>query len=64
MLCEEDILYQNGPYWVVKEKRHGREMFLIYRDESTHSVLFGTIDYEGEKGLSLAKEKCDQYTKK
>jgi hypothetical protein len=54
---EEDILYENGDYWLCKARREGYE---VYKSGITHSVRCAIIGYEGTKGLELGKAECNK----
>lgn len=56
-MSEEDILYQNGYFWVCKDKRGCYE---VYRDTITHAERAAIIGYKGEEGLERAKSTCDK----
>ena len=51
MLKEEDILYEEGDYWVLAVKTG----FEVYRNNCTHSVRCAQIGFLGDKGFLRAK---------
>ena len=53
---EEDILYQNGNYWVCKAKV-GYE---VYKDKITHAVRCGIFGSEGEHWFKRAVHECNR----
>lgn len=59
-MTEDDILYQNGDYWVCAAAKSG---FEVYRDGTTHSTRVAVIGYEGVRGLERAKLECDERAK-
>lgn len=57
---EEDILHENGKYWVCKAQQKGKKGYEIYKVSTTHSVRCGQVGVEGEKGLQIAITECDK----
>ena len=55
-MIEEDILYENGYYWVCKSK-NGYE---VYKNGITHCTRCAIIGYEVEKGLNRAIFECNK----
>ncbi len=62
-MTEEDILYQNGDYWVC-EAPQGKKGFEVYRDTITHAERCAIIGYEGYYGFALAMKECDKRANK
>jgi hypothetical protein len=54
---ESHILYENGSYWVMADKKGGYE---VYRNTITHSERCAIIGYRGAEGLERAKAECDR----
>lgn len=53
---ENDILYENGDYWVCRE-HYG---FAVYKTGITHSVRVASIGFKGDEGLQRAKAEADR----
>ena len=64
MMCESDILYQVGAFWVCKAPR-GRKGFEVYRDHETRGIAerVAVIGYPGAEGLDRAKAEVDRRNK-
>jgi hypothetical protein len=56
---EQEILYENGPFWVCRGQQFGKG-FEVYRAGVTHSVRVAVIGYEGQVGLDRAKAEADK----
>jgi len=56
-MTEEDILYENGYYWVCKIENGWYE---VYKNGITHATRCAVIGYQGEKGLNKAICECDK----
>ena len=54
---EQDILYQNGKFWVMKDKG----LYCVMVDGCTHAV---SIDDRAYKHLDIAKAICDRQAKR
>jgi len=55
-MTEEDILYENGDYWVCKEK----SWYEVYKNGITHATRCAIIGYTGEVGLTKAIHECNK----
>ena len=55
---ESDIVYENGDYWVAKE----RSAYTVYKSRLTHSVSDSSYQRDAD-GLSLAIARCDYLAK-
>lgn len=51
---ESDIVYENGIFWVCKNKND----YTVYKSGITHSVSDSSYE-KNEDGLSIAKARCD-----
>lgn len=52
MLKESDIVYELGPYWAMRAKKVGYD---IFKTGITHSTRCAHIGFEGEAGLQKVK---------
>lgn len=52
MTREEDIAYEEGPYWVLDLGKKGYE---VYKNDVTHSKRVARIGFDGSVGLIKAK---------
>lgn len=68
-LCENDILYENGDFWVsAAEFGSGRlnpksNGFIVWQVGVTHSVAKAMIGYSGQDGLERAKIEANKRAK-
>lgn len=51
---EEDIVHENGPFWVLRQK----DRYTVFRSGITHSTSDSSYARD-EDGLSIAKARCD-----
>ena len=56
---EKDIIFENGPYWVLKVK-YGYD---VYKCGVIHSTRCAIIGWKGERGLDKAKNEIDRRIK-
>lgn len=59
MPTEDDIMHENGNYWVLKENFKGREVFKVLRTGGTHSTVVSTFD-NIPNALQRAIQNCDE----
>lgn len=57
MRTEADILYENGDFWIAKNKRGDYE---IYRNGLTHATLHATVGRNLTNAWERAKAECDR----
>ena len=55
---ESDILYENGDFLVSKNPKF--KGYAVWHSCITHSVLVGTIGWEGAEVLERAKKEADR----
>jgi hypothetical protein len=51
---ESDIVYENGNYWVARE----RDRYTVYQSGATHSISDSSYG-KSKDGLTLAIARCD-----
>lgn len=62
---ENEILYRNGMFWVCRATfgtgrfRPKTQGFKVFQDTVTHAVCVAQIGFDGDVGLTKAKEHCD-----
>lgn len=59
MYQEKDVVHEAGKHWVLRENRHGRDMYLVMRKGLTRSYRVAVFDL-GEKGLGRAIARCNE----
>lgn len=52
----KDIMYENGKYWVCRDKK--QKMYIVFKTTITHSVSDSAYSLD-ENGLSLAIARCN-----
>jgi hypothetical protein len=57
MYKESDIAYEKGPFWVLKLKAKG---FEVYRTGITYSTRCAQIGFTGDEGLKRAIAEIDR----
>lgn len=63
---EEDILYENGNFWVSREQfgtgrfKPKSNGYAVNENKVTHSVRRHIIGIDGERGMVRAKTECDK----
>jgi hypothetical protein len=66
MRAENDILYENGDYWVSAEEfgsgrlRPKSSGYIVWRNGITHATAAYTIGIAGEAGLARAIAEADK----
>jgi len=58
---ESDILYENGKFWVLKDKHKGKQTYTVMFTGITHSESVDDVTYPD---LSLAVARCDYLAKR
>lgn len=61
-MTEDDIVHENGNYWVCKTKKNWfgspENTYSVYKNGITHATPVASFE-QNEEGLSLAKAYCD-----
>lgn len=63
MIKEEDIVYENGNYWVLKSKKGHCYFVMGSSPGNTHSVSDSTYSLDDD-GLSIAIARCNWMAKR
>ena len=62
MIREADIVYENGSFWVLRDRQAGGA-YVVLRAGLTHAVSDSAYALDDD-GLSIAKARCDYLAKR
>lgn len=62
-LTEEDIVHENGNFWVAREADNKPPAYIVYKAGPTHSTPDGGYPLNAD-GLSIAIARCDYLAKR